>query len=259
MKHLINSIKTFLTSHPIITILILVLFIIFAGGPLFNFIATGTLTLHFITQTNYDAWISYYGAIVGGALTLGGVWWTIKDQERNRITELKLQYSPKILYKCSSDIECSYDAFSCIFKITVNDQNSSKLHTGNIDIFNLGDGSAVDFTTTLISHSTDLPNANFYNSLSIHDIINGQKISLSYLLPLVEDINDFDFEKQYSLTSTFLFTWKNQFKNQQFTQSVIFNFKIESDINEVSSIDDGHHLFMTPLSFKSEHVNIIDC
>lgn len=37
-----------------------------------------------ITEDNYEAWIGYYGAILGGALTLVGVWWTIKSEDKQK-------------------------------------------------------------------------------------------------------------------------------------------------------------------------------
>lgn len=41
-------------------------------------------------------WIAGLSALAGGALTLGGVWWTIKDQEDKRIKDLAIQYKPNL-------------------------------------------------------------------------------------------------------------------------------------------------------------------
>lgn len=41
-------------------------------------------------------WITSFSALAGGALTLGGVWWTIKDQENKRRKDLSIQYMPLI-------------------------------------------------------------------------------------------------------------------------------------------------------------------
>lgn len=65
----------------------------------------GLSFLGFINDANREAWIGYYGAIIGGALTLGGVWWTIKDQDKkllcqkqenedDRLEQLSLEYKP---------------------------------------------------------------------------------------------------------------------------------------------------------------------
>ena len=44
-----------------------------------------------IISEHKDAWISYYGAIIGGTLTLGGVWWTLNKQQEQFEKNLKEQ------------------------------------------------------------------------------------------------------------------------------------------------------------------------
>lgn len=58
--------------------------------------------------------VEYGGAIIGGFLTLYGVWWTIEDNNNNRRKELELQYCPILsadivetsstIYQLSSEI-----------------------------------------------------------------------------------------------------------------------------------------------------------
>lgn len=43
-----------------------------------------------------DSQLGYSGAVIGGAMTLIGVWWTIKKQEDQRKAELIVQYKPTI-------------------------------------------------------------------------------------------------------------------------------------------------------------------
>ena len=86
--------KTLKEKKSILWIIVFTLLLLFIGAPLFNAIATNKWSFHFINENNYDAWIGYYGSILGGALTLGGVWWTIKDQEMQRIKNLSIQYRP---------------------------------------------------------------------------------------------------------------------------------------------------------------------
>lgn len=56
-----------------------------------------------------DAWINFFGAITGGFLTLYGVWWTIKEQNKNLINQhgqldkqrredLIIQYKPILVF-----------------------------------------------------------------------------------------------------------------------------------------------------------------
>ncbi|WP_417076308.1 hypothetical protein [Holdemania filiformis] len=70
--------------------LILLPFIVFA-------ITTVPTPWGFINETNREAWIGYYGAIIGGALTLGGVWWTLTEQEKERNEKMKVEYKPALI------------------------------------------------------------------------------------------------------------------------------------------------------------------
>lgn len=89
--------------RQLILIFFATVFLLFIGGPFFNYVATNKWELTFINSNNYDAWIGYYGAILGGSLTLTGVWWTIKDQNNKRREELAVQYRP-ILTFCESNV-----------------------------------------------------------------------------------------------------------------------------------------------------------
>lgn len=63
--------------------------------------------LGFINDANRDTWIIFFGTVIGGALTLFGVWWTITNQNKKRekdktehnqerLQELSTQYKPII-------------------------------------------------------------------------------------------------------------------------------------------------------------------
>ncbi|MCQ4953026.1 hypothetical protein [Holdemania filiformis] len=58
----------------------------------------------------------YSGSIVGGFLTLYGVWWTIKDQAEKRREDLAIQYKPTISFLATDD----YEKQSCHYYITKN-------------------------------------------------------------------------------------------------------------------------------------------
>ena len=122
---------------------------------------------------NYnEQWIGYVGSITGGILTLGGVWWTIHDNERQRLEENKPMIVPYV--KVISD---------------------SKEFGGNyvrilIEIKNTGNALATDFKC--------------YNSLSKRTNTDGDALTSSYLLPgachnllvgvLYSSMNDLQFE-----------------------------------------------------------------
>lgn len=110
--------KIYTESKHFILIILFTLVLLFIGAPLFNAIATNKLSFHFINKDNYDAWIGFYGSVLGGALTLGGVWWTIKYEKQEleksknkhdleRKEELFLQYKP--LLKCDIHYSTSED------------------------------------------------------------------------------------------------------------------------------------------------------
>lgn len=48
----------------------------------------------YVNKDNKDAWISFYGAIIGGMITLLGVAWTIVDQNKKREQDLKEATKP---------------------------------------------------------------------------------------------------------------------------------------------------------------------
>ncbi|WP_300630824.1 hypothetical protein [uncultured Thomasclavelia sp.] len=72
-------------------------------------------------------WVTALASLAGGALTLGGVWWTIKDSNKQRRTDLIVQYKPILV--CSSN--------------KIKDMNGEMLYI-NIIFENLGRGEAVD-------------------------------------------------------------------------------------------------------------------
>lgn len=82
-KSNIKIILDWVQKHKVfLTLISLTLVLIFLGAPFFNYIATNKWEWQFINENNYDAWIGYYGAIIGGSLTLLGVYWTLNDQQK---------------------------------------------------------------------------------------------------------------------------------------------------------------------------------
>lgn len=59
------------------TIILLILLSLFAIPPIIRLIILISSFFGFITLDRQDAWISFYGSIIGGGLTLLGVGWTI--------------------------------------------------------------------------------------------------------------------------------------------------------------------------------------
>lgn len=95
--------------------------------------------LGIIKPEDSGAWLGYYGAILGGFMTLSGVWWTIKEQkddlknqqdrlDQQRREDLAIQYKPilEIKERLNSTEGMYYRdlVFSKLYTTNLNDQNS---------------------------------------------------------------------------------------------------------------------------------------
>lgn len=155
--------------------------LLFLGAPLFNAIATNKWSLNFINEKNYDAWIGYYGSITGGALTLGGVWWTIKDNNSQRHKDLAIQYKPVFDL---NHITLEKDTTDSMLKLEFNIQNVGRGEAYNFkiecnkDLFNSEDEEENNCFKKNIILPGDITRTEFYIQIYDYDprkniIING--------------------------------------------------------------------------------------
>lgn len=180
-------------NNSIIYIIAFTLFLIFVGAPFFNWIATNEWQWQFINERNYDAWIGYYGAIIGGALTLGGVWWTIKDTEKQRKDDLATQYKPNIrISNVLSDVPnfCSYNIIKYSVKEQVNDDYKNIIIEHHnytkfvIEIENIGRGILTDLKLNNIDIvSNDIEQNFYYKEMFITSIPEGTKFYVVLEIP----------------------------------------------------------------------------
>ena len=84
----------------------------------------------FVNSENFDAWVGFYGDIIGGVITLIGVAWTIVDQNKKREDDLKNALKP-ILIATS----CTYEKIKGI-----NNENESKVFECCLEYKNVGKG-----------------------------------------------------------------------------------------------------------------------
>ena len=82
-------------------------------------------------------WITALSSLAGGVLTLGGVWWTIKDTNNKRREDLAIQYKPYLVLEKSvtftiEEINYSYTYYNDTF-----DLNKT------LDLKNIGRGEAI--------------------------------------------------------------------------------------------------------------------
>ena len=71
-------------------------------APIVNWLVTTEAFLFpeffgFVTLENRDTWINFFGAILGGGITLIGVAWTIKDQNEKRREDAKDMVRPLLV------------------------------------------------------------------------------------------------------------------------------------------------------------------
>lgn len=97
--------------------------------------------------------LSYSGAIIGGALTLVGVWWTIGNQEKQRREDLAIQYKPylSLSFDCIKNVKIE-ELYNIDNKKSIDSSFNSLIAIGNncdlkedcffitFDIENKGDG-----------------------------------------------------------------------------------------------------------------------
>ena len=73
--------------------LIVVLILIFLPLSVYFILITPS-RFGIIDRSDVGAWMGYYGAVSGGAVTLTGVWFTIKQQEKSNKQDKAIQFKP---------------------------------------------------------------------------------------------------------------------------------------------------------------------
>lgn len=112
--------------------LFVTILVLFFSAPLVYYSITIESSFGFIFPEQYDAWISFYGSIIGGILTVLGVWWTIIDQDKRRKEEndrrdaerkedIKNEYLPipTVTAKSDYNLDVSNNLYSITFKMHI--------------------------------------------------------------------------------------------------------------------------------------------
>lgn len=140
-----------------------------------SILTTSLLKQHFFPYDfpgTIDSWISASASIAGGALAFGGVWWTIKDQnkkrkedlekrDREKKEELAIQYRP--LLECINNNDVKFQP-----------QIKDNILFGYLFIHNVGRGEAINIHVSSISDSVL-----FYETNNTK--CTGKNASISYL------------------------------------------------------------------------------
>ena len=121
----------------------------------------------FVTDENKNSWIGFYGALIGSAITLIGVMWTITDQYKKRAEDMKDMSRPIIVSK-----KCDYEKVKSI----KNDTSGAKIIECILPIKNAGKGML--YNPTLYNIVCKIDNI-------LIESVNSNIPTLSYL-----DVND---------------------------------------------------------------------
>ena len=170
-----------------------VLFIIVASllivPPFLNLIISIHSPFGFIPLNEKSTWINFYGAIIGGSLTLVGVWWTIsytemtrqkdqKEREKEKKQEyikrnkeiksnLSAQYKSILDVTCHPDLIKDCDRFGISKHKNIYIQNSMSINKEPIPpkdlkrlniiltVNNIGRGEAIDLEIKSIIHDSN--------------------------------------------------------------------------------------------------------
>lgn len=88
-----------INNHKIFIVITVIIFFLFIVPPIINLIVTiksPIESLRFINSENESAWIGFYGSMIGGGITLGGLVLTIYEQNRKKEIELITKYFPTL-------------------------------------------------------------------------------------------------------------------------------------------------------------------
>lgn len=136
-------------NRYLVLILLFVILWVFVP-PLINLMITTEALLFpeffgYVNSENADAWIGFYGAIIGGAITLLGVAWTIIDQNKKREDDMKDAVKP-ILVASS----CKYEEIKGI-----KGEPGTKLFECALEYKNVGKGILYNPMVFNIEYSID--------------------------------------------------------------------------------------------------------
>lgn len=206
-------------------------------------------------------WITGLSALAGGALTLGGVWWTLKDQEDKRIKDLAIQYKPYLnLDKQLDDYENMYYRdlkFATSYYgdlsntnpeyITYNQENEHSIKF-IYSLKNIGRGNVYNASIEEYSIKNpeyfDMHIMSSKNLVYIGEIIPGQQIALVlYFPPLLRLKNEYLSQNSISTTLNCIIKYTDEFEINTYVLNIYFTLKIEiretkysSGVNNVSII-----------------------
>lgn len=244
-----NNIFHWIKKHKLLTVCLGI--IIYIVIPILPFIQS---PIGIFSKEDATLFLSYYGTIVsgliGGALTLSGVWWTIKKQEEQRKKDLAIQYRPylkiekkDIQFNAITEKQPIYEPDENNEPIFIKDEivDMSKFNV-NISLKNIGRGEITKINISC-TYRDDHISSNFKRK--ILDIMPEDSFNLLF------DISLCDYEKfiyvDYDSTVNIQIDYFDFLNNKYHVEIPIYitNYPPNPQYDEINEIayDDGNNTF----------------
>lgn len=214
----------------------------------------GLSFLGFINDANREAWIGYYGAIIGGALTLGGVWWTLTEQEKERNEKMRVEYKPALILEAERIYPNSIPSVLTPTRIDIAKKGTSavignipycsKIHIKNISNFTAKNVYMSDFSFGSLDNI--FYNPFFSDGLNLPDIPANATLEIaitcpnSYKVSKEKDRNDIPLCSKIDIPKIvqldFSLHYEGTYGHVQ-DDSYVISFNVEAKINNDTHTD----------------------
>lgn len=197
-------------------------------------------------------WITGLSALAGGALTLVGVWWTIKDNENKRREDLATQYRPIINISNFTDKIPNYKKYISLNPNKKNTANNNDNIYYAVEFFNIGRGILRNFTIDkIVVEPIDIVQFDYNHEILCHIAPQDQlylKINLPQSIVLKENIPTFN-----KMNIIISLKGVDEFNINHF----YYILKLELDVNLKKKITQSQITEYIP-SYRSMSLNIIE-
>lgn len=186
-KWFIQKSKDWFERYKSLLLVVFVVIIFILTPPLTNLVISTEAFVFpsffgFINDSNKDAWIDFFGAIIGGALTLSGVAWTINDQNNKRREDAMDAFKPILVANA-----CTYEKIKGI-----NGDSNSRVFECILEYKNVGKGILFNPRVLNIEYKVDNKDIGKLNtSLSVKSYLDINDITQNDLMIIfsLDDLN----------------------------------------------------------------------
>lgn len=209
--------------------------------------------------------VGYGGSIIGGFLTLYGVWWTIKRQDEQRREDLAIQYKPFVEFTnaiISLKESCPYDVIQFKIKKGFSEEYTKLLESHNLrqcffKISNLGRGMLCNFNLKNLSIQNSIfQNTIYFEPQILSPIVEDSSLYLEVKLPCALYLEENIETDNTSLQLFFEFEATDEFTYNKFkiTFFVDINVSLSRSHGENKSIVFARYRITEPLEFHMENI-----